>query len=190
MIKNKKTIDAIGAIRVKQDVSYVQIAASQAGKFAEGQVIEEGLAMFKLDGQPNFDRPERGAAPARKSYAGRDDGDRKPYAPREGSDRKPYAPRADGDRKPYTPSEDGDRKPYVGKDGDAPRKPRTKPEGRSDFAATDKPRGAKTYAPKGADARPSRAAAPKPNFADASVSLRKKPAGKPPFKGGKPGPKR
>jgi ATP-dependent RNA helicase DeaD len=290
------TRDAIGAIRVKHDVSFVQIAAAAAGGFGEGLEIESGLMMTRMDGEPDLNRADRDSSAPRKPYAKRDEGDRKPYAPRddaprkpyvkrdegdrkpytprplaedgprkpyvkrEDGDRKPYAPREDGDRKPYTPRplsedaprkpyvkrdegdrkpyaprddaprkpyvkrEDGDRKPYAprddaarkpramaedgprkpyakraegdfkprapragddaprkpwAKDGDAPRKPRAKPEGRD-----DKPRS------KGGDARPARAPAPKPDFSNTSVSLRKPRTTKPFGTGPKPGPKK
>ena len=152
--------DGIGAIRVKEDVTFVQIAAPLAGRFGPQLELEPGLTMARMEGEPSLDRPERAprparddrpaykpkpsrvveddaiiaeAAPARKPYAKREDGERKPYAareekpyapravaerkpyaPREGaSERKPYAKRDDADRKPYTPREGGDRKPYA-----------------------------------------------------------------------------
>ena len=134
----------------------------------------------------------------RKPYAKREDGDRKPYVKREYGDSKPFAKREDGDRKPwgkpagddrkpFAKREDGDRKPYVKREDsrggsfakreDAPRKPFGK---RDDDGA--RPR---SFAPKGADARPTRAPAPKPNFSDPSQSLRKpRSPGKPAPKGG------
>lgn len=144
-----------------------------------------------------YPRRDEGDAP-RKPFAKREDGDRKPYARREDGDapRKPFAKREDGDRKPYARREDGDapRKPFAkredgprkpfGKPGDAPRKPWAKPEG-----GAEKPRssfGKPKPAGLGAEARPTRAAAPKPNFSDPSQSLRKPraPVGKGPSKGG------
>ena len=109
----------------------------------------------------------------RKPYVKRDDAERKPYVKREDGDRKPYAPREEGARKPYARREDAERKPYA-KSGDAPRKPRA-----------PKPAAA------GADSRPTRAPAPKPDFSNPSLSLRKRPApaGKGAPKGG-PRPKR
>ncbi len=117
----------------------------------------------------------------RKPYAKREDGDRKPYTPREGDDRKPYGKPADSPRKPYAKAEDGPRKPYAKRD-DADRKPYGKP---ADGDAPRKPRAVKTA---GAEARPARAAAPKPDVSDTSVSLRKRPApaGKGAPKGFKP----
>lgn len=145
--------DGIGAIRVKEDVTFVQIAAPLAGRFGPQLELEPGLTMARMEGEPSLDRPERAprparddrpaykpkpsrvveddaiiaeAAPARKPYAKREDGERKPYAARE---EKPYAPRAVAERKPYAPREGAsERKPYAKRD-DADRKPFTPREG-------------------------------------------------------------
>ena len=139
--------DGIGAIRVKEDVTYVQIAEPLAGRFGPQLELEPGLIMARMEGEPSLDRPERAprpqrddrpaykpkpsrvveddaiiAAPARKPYTPREDSERKPYAPREGAERKPYAPREGAERKPYAKREDGDRKPYAPREG-AERKP-------------------------------------------------------------------
>lgn len=54
------TRDAIGAIRVRQDDSYVQIAADAAPRFGAGVEIEPGLTMLPFDGEPEFGpRPRR-----------------------------------------------------------------------------------------------------------------------------------
>lgn len=144
--------DGIGAIRVQQDVTYVQIAAQLADRFGATLEIDQDLGMERIEGEPDLGRfaprtggkPERAAAPRRdkpayqpkpsrfddgeegaaprKPYAPREGAERKPYAPREGAERKPYAPREDGDRKPYTPRGDGERKPWAPREG-AERKP-------------------------------------------------------------------
>ncbi|MDR5653617.1 DEAD/DEAH box helicase [Ruixingdingia sedimenti] len=153
--------DSIGAIRVQQDRTFVQIAAPVADRFAppgSSVDLDEGLTMARIEGEPTLERPERAPRHSddrpRKPYKPREEGERKPYAPRE--DRKPYAPREDGerkpytpreDRKPYTPREDGerkDRKPYTPReDGErkpyTPRKPSDAPQG-----LTRKPAGPKT----------------------------------------------
>ena len=134
----------------------------------------------------------------RKPYAAKGDGERKPYAPRAEGDRKPYARREDGPAKPYTKREDGSAKPYAkreegdrkpfAKREDAARKPFAKrddasrPNAKRDGDAPRKPRSPKPAA--GAEARPVRTAAPKPDFSDPSVSLRKRPAPKGGPKGG------
>ena len=142
--------DSIGAIRVQQDETFVQIAQAVAGRFPESQELESGLSMEKMAGEPTLERPERAprgdsrpAAAPRAPRAPRadkpvytpkpsriveDESDspaRPPRAPREESERKPYTPREDAPRKPYTPREDGERKPYAPREA-AERKPYAK----------------------------------------------------------------
>ncbi|MDO9639135.1 MAG: DEAD/DEAH box helicase [Pseudotabrizicola sp.] len=135
--------DGIGAIRVKEDITYVQIAEPLAGRFGPQLELEPGLIMERMEGEPSLERPERAPredrpaykpksprvveddaiisapAPARKPYVKRDDAERKPYAPRED---KPYAPRAAAERTPYAKRDDAERKPYAPREG-AERKP-------------------------------------------------------------------
>ena len=140
--------DGIGAIRVKEDVTFVQIAEPLAARFGAQLELEPGLTMARMEGEPSLDRPERAprapredrpaykpkpprvveddaiiAAPARKPYAKRDDdAERKPYAPRAAAERTPYAKREDSDRKPYAPRDGAERKPYAKRE-DGDRKP-------------------------------------------------------------------
>lgn len=144
--------DGIGAIRVKQDETYVQIAAPLAERFGVTVELDRDLVMSRMEGEPDLDRPARAPRPARedrpkpsyskkpsrfveddesaapaevperKPYATREDSARKPYEKREEGERKPYAKREDGDRKPYAKREDSDRKPYAKRE-DGPRKP-------------------------------------------------------------------
>lgn len=51
--------DGIGAIRVQQDVTFVQIAAPLAGRFGTEVEIEPGLVMTRLEGEPSIDRQMR-----------------------------------------------------------------------------------------------------------------------------------
>lgn len=54
--------EAIGAIRIRQDVSYVQIAASEAHRFgAETQITDE-LTMRRLQGAPDLGAPSGAAS--------------------------------------------------------------------------------------------------------------------------------
>jgi ATP-dependent RNA helicase DeaD len=167
--------DGIGAIRVQEDVTFVQIGAAVADKFGQMMELDKGVIMERMAGEPNLDRPERPAysarperaerrdkpayvakparvveegaepAPARKPYAKREDSEAKPYTPRES---KPYDPT---DAKPYAPREQADRKPY------APRE--TKPYTPRAAAGAAKPYtkredgDKKPYAPR--DAKPS-----------------------------------
>lgn len=65
------TKDVIGAIKVRDDESFVQIAREAAGQFGEATELEDGLMMVRLDGMPNFERgnagPRRDAAPRREA---------------------------------------------------------------------------------------------------------------------------
>ena len=145
--------DSIGAIRVQQEVTYIQIAEAAAPRFGQTLEIEPGLQMERMTGEPDLNRPaprrddrekpayrpkpsrfvEDGdgateAAPARKPWAKRPEGgeERQPWKPREdGAARKPWAPRDGGDdRKPRAPRDgDAPRKPWAAREGDAPRKP-------------------------------------------------------------------
>lgn len=74
--------DAIGAIRVRQDETFVQIAVAQAGRFSQEMELEPGLTMRRMDSEPDFDR----APPA---------GERRPARDRVAGDRKKAAPRAE-----------------------------------------------------------------------------------------------
>ena len=138
----------IGAIRVQQTVTFVQIAKAAAAKIADQVELEPGLVMNRVEGEPQLARPERaprefgGGKPTRAPRADsrsepredRPQRDKPAYAPKpsrfvdeEGSEaaapaRKPYAPRDSGERKPYAPREGAERKPYAPRDG-AERKP-------------------------------------------------------------------
>jgi ATP-dependent RNA helicase DeaD len=57
--------DAIGAIRVQRDQTFVQIAAAQAARFGAGLELEAGLSMQRIEGEPVLERPERTERPAR-----------------------------------------------------------------------------------------------------------------------------
>ena len=179
--------DSIGAIRVQQDESFVQISEAVAGRFAASQELESGLVMERISGEPDLSRPERApraAAPRaprppredKPAYTPkpsrfveedqegpRDTTERKPYTPRDTTDRKPYAKREDGDRKPYAPRDTAERKPYAPRE-DAPRKPYAR---REDAAPRPYARrsedGAKPYAPREeGDRKPRWAAGDKP----------------------------
>jgi ATP-dependent RNA helicase DeaD len=53
------TKDAIGAIRVQQDHSFVQILATHAKNFGAEVELEQGLTMARIEGEPDLARPER-----------------------------------------------------------------------------------------------------------------------------------
>ncbi len=171
--------DGIGAIRVKQDEAFAQIAAPLAERFGQMVQLDRDLTMTRIEGEPDLAPPARPTRPAREdrpkaAYESRkpprvveEDEDapapaaqaeapaRKPYAKREDSDRKPYAPREQGDRKPYAPREYGDRKPYAPRaDGDRkPYAPREEGDRKPWAKREDGPR--KPYAPRdGAERKP------------------------------------
>jgi ATP-dependent RNA helicase DeaD len=50
------TRDAIGAIRVREDETFVQIAKAAAEAFGAGGTFDDGVVMRRLDGEPTFDR--------------------------------------------------------------------------------------------------------------------------------------
>lgn len=65
------TKDVIGAIKVRDDESFVQIAREAAGQFGEATELEDGLMMVRLDGMPSFERGNAGPrreAPVKKGY--------------------------------------------------------------------------------------------------------------------------
>ncbi|MGA0617278.1 DEAD/DEAH box helicase [Paracoccus sp. KR1-242] len=67
------TKDVIGAIKVRDHESFVQIAAAAADRFGEATELEEGLMMVRHPGMPNFERSSgapapRREAPAKKAY--------------------------------------------------------------------------------------------------------------------------
>ncbi len=123
------TKNEIGAIRVQQDHTFVQIAKAAAGKFGAGIDIEEGVSMRRLEGEPSLERPER-APMARKPYDRGDRPERAERPQRDRAERPAYTPKpsrfvddaeAPAPRKPYAKREDAAPKPYVKRD-EAPAK--------------------------------------------------------------------
>jgi ATP-dependent RNA helicase DeaD len=128
--------DAIGAIRVRDDETFVQIALPAAPGFGDRMDLDKGLAMERIEGEPDLDRPrpERAARPDRPPYA--------PKPPRAVADDAPQArdpgpkPRVKHDDRPRPdPSRDADRPasappapPRAVRTEDRPRKPRWSPD--------------------------------------------------------------
>ena len=158
--------DAIGAIRVQQSETFVELteasAAKFAGTFGNGAELDEGITVRALDGAPDLaamprgPKPGGGPRPGPRSSGPRDDKPRQPRPPREDRPERDTKPRR-------TPEQQAEReafikdsvKPYAKprRDGDAPKgKPRGKPgqgpKGQSD-RSFDKPR-----KPKGDGAKP------------------------------------
>ena len=168
--------DGIGAIRVQQNVTYVQIAEPLATRFKEMTEIEPGLTMERVAEAPEFgpkgrvtgERPPRDSKPAwgAKSRYAESEGEapRKPRAPREAAEapaRKPWPKREDSDapKKPWAKRDDGDapKKSWSKReDGDAPKKPYAR---RDDGDAAQKPRWTPTEGERPMrDERPAKAA--------------------------------
>ncbi|MBN2630517.1 MAG: DEAD/DEAH box helicase [Rhodobacteraceae bacterium] len=166
--------DGIGAIRVKEDVTFVQIAEPLAGRFGAQLELEPGLLMQRIEGEPSLDRPERTSerAPARAARPVREDRPaytpkpsrivedeaivaaapvRKAYPPRDDVESPADAPREAPARKPYAAREAAERKPYAPRDG-AERKPYAPREGaaRTPYAKRDDAE-RKPYAPRAAE---------------------------------------
>jgi ATP-dependent RNA helicase DeaD len=164
--------DGIGAIRVQEDRTFVQIGKAVAPRFGATQELEAGLVMTRIEGEPNLDRPERAPRasfdkPERRSPAPRpmrDDAVR-PAKP----EYRPKPPRVVEEDTPASPPRDmapaqaavTERKPYVKRDAPAPFTPRA--AGEKPFAKRSE--GSKPYAPKPYAKRedgPAKPYAPKP----------------------------
>ena len=193
------TKDGIGAIRVQEDRTFVQILTKDAGKFGAGVELESGVTMTRLDGEPDMDRPERPMRPAGKperkapapramrDEAANDEAPReKPaYTPKPprvveeappvpAEERKPYIRRDDAEKKPYAPRDVAEKPAYAPRRDEADVKPWAKRE-------DAKAEGAKPYAPRAAGERPyaKRDDAPRKPYAAKADGERKPYAAKP-----------
>ena len=140
------TKDGIGAIRVQEDETFVQIAVGDAPRFGEGIELEPGVTLRRIAGEPNLDAPVKARAKPRDTKAYEPKAERKVYtpkpvrvdvgeaefaaAPASGAASAPVrsaapAPRplredsAPAPRKPYDPDRkpfDPDRKPFPKRD--------------------------------------------------------------------------
>jgi ATP-dependent RNA helicase DeaD len=183
--------DSIGAIRVREDETFVQIAEAMAGKFRQQIDLDKGLMMDRLEGEPEFDKPrfdkprfERPARPERAERPERPTRAEKPaYTPKpprvveedgEAEAKREYAPKPNYEPRPrVTPSEARPerserpiRKPFVER---APRpegeddRPR-KPRWSPDQKAAPRSAGFKSHG--GSADRPGRAAGYKSHSAE------------------------
>lgn len=132
---------AIGAIRVKQDETFVQILAQDAARFGQATALDTDLHMERLAEAPDTERTDARPTP-RKSAPREERGERTeraekpayvPKAPRiveeaaaesprpapapQPEERKPYTPRETAAPKPYAPRETAERKPYTPREG-------------------------------------------------------------------------
>jgi ATP-dependent RNA helicase DeaD len=197
----------IGAIKLQQDETFVQLNATVADKFfgnLKDGVLEDNVKATRLDRAPKIAAGKSGSSYPNKPGRG---------GPRKDFGDKPRGPRKDFGDKPRGPRKDFGDKPRGDRDfGDKPRGPKKewgdKPAGKKDWGDKpkkdygDKPKSATRYDDRGpkpgtktdAISKPRHKAAPssdfKPKFggkADAMPSRGGKPGGKPSGKpAGKP----
>ena len=170
--KGDLTKDDIGAIRVRDDQSYVQVLESAVPKLKQtlgpDMRLEDGVVATQLDAAPDFirepqqdrrgsggGRPARGPGgkPGRKPSYDPDapSAPRARPASREGFDKKPGRPKDDAPRKPK-----GERPPKSHKTERSPMKPGAKPKPKADGTGKPKAKAVwKKAAPK-AEAAPSK----------------------------------
>ena len=140
------TKDGIGAIRVQEDETFVQIGRDVAGKFGEETSLEEGVTMRRMEGEPAMDRPERSARPPREAPIAKPA--RMPRAPYE---RKPPRIVEDDAGSPGAPPQAPDATPAPTLDPTPPRtEARTERAAKAPYVKRDAPpreAGAKPYRP-------------------------------------------
>lgn len=194
--------DSIGAIRVREEETFVQIAEGVADKFRQQIDLDKELLMERLDGEPEFDRP-RFERPARPERAERPARAEKPaYTPKpprvvedEVAAEDAAKPKAKYEDRPrVTPSEARPdwkadrpaRKPYEERtprsegEEDRPRKPRWSP----DQKASPRSAGFKSHG--GSADRPGRATGYKSHSAEGTGFKRREDGFKPREDGERP----
>jgi ATP-dependent RNA helicase DeaD len=167
--------DGIGAIRVREDETFVQISEALASRFGGTVELDKGLTMERIEGEPDLDKPrfdkprfERPARPERAERAERPVRAEKPaYTPKpprvveedEAVAEAAPKPKAKYDdrpaRKPYE-----DRAPRSEAVEEAPKKPRWTPDQKTAPRST----GFKSHG--GSADRPARAAGYKSHASD------------------------
>ncbi|MGC1505985.1 MAG: DEAD/DEAH box helicase [Sulfitobacter sp.] len=186
MICNKGdlTKDDIGAIRVQQDHSFVEILASSADKFMNSlgpdRVIEAGAIVTKLDKAPDIQRgPKpggaRGPKPAGKPYRKStydSDAPSAPRAPRPAPSEAPVAevraekpkfdkPKFDKPKHKHADKPKGERPPKSHKTERSPMKPGAKPKPKTDGEGFAKPKAKAVWKKDGPRADAPKAGKPK-----------------------------
>lgn len=147
------TRDAIGAIRVRENETYVQIATAEASRFGDGLEVEPGLSMTRLATEPDLERRSptakpRTGKPARAkpapipAKAAEDRDQAKPAAPKPAQSE---APKPRTTKKPAPAPRDPSKKAHAPRKdaathGDKPKGPKGKNKGKPGAAArTGKP---------------------------------------------------
>ena len=75
--------DGIGAIRVREDETFVQIAEPLSARFGAQVELDKGLVMERIEGEPDFDAPRSFPRPDRPARP----------EPRERSEKPAYTPK-------------------------------------------------------------------------------------------------
>ena len=145
--------DSIGAIRVRQDETFVQIATADAPRFGQVTELEAGLVMTRMAGEPVLDRPApRTGKPAAK-------GPGKPWPKKAAERRHPdtdAGPRPERTERPARPARaeqterpDPAERPARPRANAQPDDRKGKPARKAgaDFAAPDRPKAYKKAGP-------------------------------------------
>ena len=166
------TKDGIGAIRVQEDITYVQIAEGLAGKFGAQLELENGVVMERMKGEPSMDRPERAPrkAPAARAPRAEKSYDRAEKPAYERAEKPAYVPKPprvveDDARPAYNPLGNAEapaeapkprataeRKPYAKRE-DGDRKPYAPRDAAKPYAKREEG-DRKPYAPRAEGAKP------------------------------------
>jgi ATP-dependent RNA helicase DeaD len=163
--------NAIGAIRIRDAISYIELKATAADGFEaalDNGILEDKVRATRLSEAPDLggDRGGPRSGGGKKPYEKKSYGDKKPYEKKSYGDKKTYEKKAYGDKKPYDKADGGKpraKKPFVKdnaeditRDGavtDKARKPRVKD--RKPYEGGDKPQGGKKpYAGKPGGGKP------------------------------------
>jgi ATP-dependent RNA helicase DeaD len=132
--------DSIGAIRVREDETFVQIAEAMAGKFGTTVELDRDLMMTRIEGEPDLDQPrfERREKPAytpkppRVAEEGEAPAPRKEYAqkPKAKYDERPRVTPVETTpaAKPYAAKSYVDRALVGDETDERPKKPRWSPD--------------------------------------------------------------
>lgn len=200
--------DGIGAIRVREDETFVQIAEALASRFGGEVELDKGLTMQRIEGEPDFDkprfprsdkprfeRPERRERAEKPAYTPKpprvvEEGDEAPseYRPKPKAkydDRpRPAEARPDWKDRPARDEDRPARKPYAprpeGEADDRSRKPRWSPDQKS------APRAAGYKSHGGASDKPARAGGYKSHAAEGTGFKRREEGYKPREEGDRP----
>ena len=135
------TRDAIGAIRVREHETFVQIATADAPKFGDAAELEEGLMMLRMAGEPPLGRGTDGPRPGGKPQRAGKDRDRGPKPKKEFAPRPRPAAEKPRDETPAEAKPAARKKPRPAGEFTAPRSKKpgaARPEGKP-FRAKDKP---------------------------------------------------